>query len=106
MAEPFTALSPWRKAGFPPIITVVLPTPKGPGTLPETGVAISPTTAAGIPPIKTLGAPAPVIIPSAVGSAIRAAKGIFLNFIFYILYLKLSYAMRLNYLNIISVIHY
>ena len=76
MLEPFKAVSPDLKAGFPPINTEVLPIAKGIGTLPDAGVLISPTTAAGRPPISTLGVPAPVIMPSEVMSVILAAPAI------------------------------
>ena len=79
ITDPFNAESPIRRAGRPPIKTVVLPAAKAMGGFPDAGVLMSPTTAAGNPPIKTVGTPGPVMTPSAVVSDILAAKGISVN---------------------------
>lgn len=89
-AAPQRARSPVRRAGLPPISTVVLPIGK---TLtvrcPVLGgigqICWSPATAAGIPPIQTVDTPGPATVPPCVvTSPNRAAAGIsvFIQLIF------------------------
>lgn len=67
IAAPQPDRSPTRRAGFPPIITVVLPIGNGVGgcggVTGNAQVCKSPTSAAGIPPMITVGQPGPLTIP-------------------------------------------
>src|SRR6185312_2929425 len=100
MTPPCPVISPCRRAGRPPIRTLV--DPMTPTSGPPTQTIRSPTTAAGIPPINTFTAPGPTIGPPTCGttpltsgqvciSVILAAKGI--GPFFYLVY---SYQVAAN----------
>jgi len=72
--------SPTRKAGIPPIKTVVLPIGKGltVGTWPGGGIGQtcwSVATAAGIPPMRTVAFPGPIMVPPCVLVSVTLAAG-------------------------------